>query len=288
MNFDSQLARIKANIEAKTRNSNAEANADPLYDLVDNTVTKSHALSRAYYRLGLVEKRCMEALISKLHPQRGDNIIQEMELSALEYSKAYKVTDKTAYRDIANAVQGLMHRVITADRPNGKKGKVEFTLMIKSEYRDDEGKISCAFNPLIIPYLIGLRDKFSSYPLKKTVDFSSSYTWRFYELLVSWAQSKQDTGGIFAGWITNQSVIDLRNMLGVPDSYTWGMFQKKVLDVATNELREKAHITVSIKQRKTIRKITHLDIEFIENTQTEITLEGGETPKKKRVRKPKV
>lgn len=123
MTFDTQLARIKANIEAKTKNSNIEAGTDPLHELADNTVTKSHALSRAYYRLGLVEKRCMEALISKLHPQRGDNIIQEMELSALEYSKAYNVTDKTAYRDIANAVQGLMHRVITADRQDGKKGE---------------------------------------------------------------------------------------------------------------------------------------------------------------------
>lgn len=168
-----------------------------------------------------------------------------------------------------------------------KKGRIELTLMIKSEYKDDEGRISCAFNPLIIPYLIGLRDKFSSYPLKNAVNFSSSYTWRFYELLVSWAQPKQDTDGIFAGWITNQSVTDLRNMLGVPDSYTWGMFQKKVLDIALKELREKAHIVVSIKQRKTVRKITHLDIEFIENSQTEIKLEGGELPKKKRVRKPK-
>ena len=53
------LVRIKANIEKRTANKNTVANADVNYDITNNSVTKSHALSRAYYRFGLVEKRCM-------------------------------------------------------------------------------------------------------------------------------------------------------------------------------------------------------------------------------------
>lgn len=266
------LERARLNIERKTVNSNAEADADPLHDLVDNTVTKSHALSRAYYRFGLVEKRCMEALISKLHPQRSDNPLQEMELSALEYARAYDVSEKTAYRDIANAVDAMMHRVISADRANKKNGRIDLTLMAKAEYKDDEGCICCAFNPYVIPYLIGLREKFSSYPLKNAVDFKSSYTWRFYEILVSWAQAKSQTQGRFAGWIKNQSVDDLRGMLGVPDSYSWGKFDQKVLQVAVKELREKAQIAVFVERVKTSRKITHLNISFIEDEQMPMKL----------------
>lgn len=266
------LERTRLNIERKTANSNAEADADPLHDLVDNTVTKSHALSRAYYRFGLVEKRCMEALISKLHPQRSDNPLQEMELSALEYARAYDVSEKTAYRDIANAVDAMMHRVISADRTNKKNGRIDLTLMAKAEYKDDEGCISCAFNPYVIPYLIGLREKFSSYPLKNAVDFKSSYTWRFYEILVSWAQPKGKTGGRLMGWIDQQQVDELRDMLGVPQSYTWGMFQKKVLDVVERELREKAQIVLKLERIKTVRKITHLNIRFIEDDQLQMQL----------------
>jgi len=65
------------------------------------------------------------------------------------------------------------------------------------------------------------------------------------------------------------------------------MFQKKVLDVITRELREKAKIALFIENIKTVRKITHLNISFIEDDQIEMALEGGKTPKKKRVRKPK-
>lgn len=281
------LERSRALQEARTKNSNVEAEASPSYDLAENTVTKSNALSRAYYRLSLTEKRCMEALIGKLHPLRKDNPLQEMEFSALEYARTYQIPTNIAYRDIAGAVHSMMHRVIVAERQGNKPGRVEMTLMSFAEYKEDEGKIACAFNPIIVPYLIGLRDKFNSYPLKKAVNFQSSYTWRFYEILVSWAQPKQEANGLFAGWIKDQSVDDLREMLGVPESYKWSDFQRQVLDVVILELREKANIAVFIERIKTSRKITHLNIRFIEDNQTELPLEGGEAPKKKRGRKPK-
>lgn len=278
---EAQLARIKANIEARTRNGNNEAQADPLYDLADNSVTKSHALSRAYYRLSITEKRCMEALISKLHPLRGDNET-DLELTALEYAKAYNVPTNVAYRDISGAVDALMHRVITADRPHGKPGKIQLSVMDSAEYKNDEGKIVCSFGKKITPHLLGLREKFSSYPLKKTVNFQSSYTWRFYEILVSWAKDKKETGGKFAGWISKQPIDELREMLGVPDSYKWDNFQKQVLDIAIPELREKAKIAVFIERVKTSRRITHLNISFIEDEQIEMLLEGDEAKKPKK------
>jgi plasmid replication initiation protein len=270
------------NIETRTKNKNLEAEQDPNHDIADNSITKSHALSRAYYRVGLVEKRCMEALISKLNPLRSDNKIQEVELSALEYAKAYNVSTNTAYRDLSNAIHSLMSETITADRPNGKPGRIEFTIMSKAEYKDDEGKVVCAYNPYLLPYLLKLSSKFSSYPLKNAADFSSSYTWRFYEILVSWAQDKKQTNGRLMGWINRQSVDELREMLGVPASYTWKNFEQQVLNMAKNELLEKAHIAVFFERIKTNRKITHLNIKFIESDQTILPLEGGEKPKKPR------
>ena len=278
--MQAQLDRIQLSFEAKTSNSNALADANGLHCVSENSVTKSHALSRAYYRFGIVEKRCMEALISKLHPMRGDNKHQEIELSALEYSAAYDVPEKIAYRDLSNAVETLMHRVITTDRVNNKKGKRIFTLMSSAEYKTDEGRISCEFNYHVIPHLIGMRAQFSSYPLSKAVNFSSSYTWRFYELLVSWAKPKSKTGGRFVGWIDRQNVEELRKMLGVPSSYNWGQFKKRVLDVMEAELMEKAHIDIQFKIIKTGRKITHLNIKFIEDDQQQLPLEGGDTTKK--------
>lgn len=258
--LETSLARIKANIEKRTTNKNTVTNTDANYDTTNNSVTKSHALSRAYYRFGLVEKRCMEALVSKLNPLRSDNI-QEIELRAVDYAKVYGVSEKHAYEQLTSAADALLNRVITVHEDNGKIRKM--TLTAQAVYEKDAGKVTVMFNPLVVPHLIGLRGKFSSYTLKQSVTFTSSYTWRFFELLVSWAQKKEDTGGVFAGWFT-LPVDELRHMLGTPESYVWGMFEQRVLNVATAELLEKSNIQVSITRKKTGRKITHLKIEFIE------------------------
>jgi plasmid replication initiation protein len=277
--MEATLARIKANIEQKTKNTNIAANADPRHELVENSVTKSNVLCRAYYRFGLVEKRCMEAMISKLNPLRKDNI-QEIELRATDYAKAFGVDERHAYEHIASAAHELMRRVISVGDEDGK-GRTEFTLMSKARYRESEGRIVCMFNPLIVPHLMGLYRDFAKYPLKDASNFSSSYTWRFYELLVSWAQDKKKTDGVFVGWITLE-VDELRQMMGVPDGYNWAMFQARVLDIAQKELKEKAHISVKITTQKTSRKITHLKINFIEDEQIPMPLTGGEVPKKPR------
>ena len=167
MSLDQLLAsveRSRRNQEARTKNSNVEANADPLHELVDNSVTKSHALSRAYYRFGLVEKRCMESLISKLHPLRSDNL-QDIELLATDYAKAFPDTGKHAYEHLASAVDALLNRVIIIHEKTGKVRKIP--LMSEAVYEEKAGKITASFNPKIVPHLIGMRERFSSYPLKQ-------------------------------------------------------------------------------------------------------------------------
>lgn len=259
------LDKAQSNYEKRTQNNNIPAGADPDHELTDNSVTKSNALTRAYYRFGLVEKRCMEALISKLNPLRGDNL-QHIELKASDYARAFKVSQKHAYEHLASAADALLNRVIIVRESPEKI--IKMTVTAQAVYEQKAGKITVTFNPLIVHHLIGLREKFTSYPLKQAVDFSSSYTWRFYELLVSWARPKQETGGYFVGWLKVE-VTELRDMLGVPDSYTWSMFNKRVLEVAQQELMDKAHIHLEITLKKTNRRITHLHIRFIEDPETE-------------------
>jgi plasmid replication initiation protein len=263
------IEAVRAASQKQLPNTNAQAEANQLHDLADNTITKSHALSRAYYRFGLVEKRCMEALISKLNPLRGDNP-QEIELLATEYVKAFPDAGKHAYEHLEKAGDALVNRVIVIESPRQGVAREKVPLMSIVRYQPKAGKIVCEFNTHIVPHLIGLREKFSSYPLRKAVNFSSSYTWRFYEVLVSWAQPSKTTGGRFMGWIDRQSIDELREMLGVPKSYRWDNFKKQVLDVVEVELNEKANIFITFARVKTGRKITHLSIKFAESEQQKL------------------
>jgi plasmid replication initiation protein len=204
----------------------------------------------------------MESLISKLNPQRMDNNFQKIILSASDYAKAFNVSDKTAYRDLKNAVSGLMGKVLAIPLEE----REEYTLMASAKYKDGSGVIECQFNPLIVPHLAGLKQNFTSYPLSKAVSFSSSYSWRFYELLCSWAKPKNDTGGLLCGWLTI-NIHEFRSLLGIPDSYRWNNIQKQVLDVVIRELKDHANIHVRVVPTKTVRTYTSLRIEFLEDDQ---------------------
>ena len=262
--MDAQLAKIQKSIESKQANKNKVESA--ARDLTDNSVTKSNALSRAYYRFSIGEKRVMEALISRLHPIRSDNDLQDIELTAVDYAKAYKLDSSNSYGELSRAVDGLITKII---QTNQGDDLVKNPLMVEARYKEYEGRIVCTINPRIVPHLIGLREKFSSYPLAKAVNFTSSYTWRFYEILVSWAQPKADTGGRFCGWFEIET-IELRKMLGVPDSYNYGRFRKSVLEHVATELYDKSNIILKLIPKKTSRKITSYSVTFMESDQLKL------------------
>jgi len=261
MNITQLMARIESRIKLDSKNKNKPNNPEEGRNLNENSTTKSNSLARAYYRFNLIEKRVMESLISQLNPKcEAVSQIQKLELKAIDYSRTFNVSKKHAYEHIENAVGGLMHKVFSISTP---KGREEFTLMSNAQYVDGEGKITCSFNPYIVPHLIGLHQKFTKYPLVATINFKSSYTWRMYEVLVSWAKNPKHTDGILAGWFTME-INELRQTLGIPKSYKFNHVKLRVLDLAKIELKQNLGIELEIKYIKTGRKITHVKFSFAE------------------------
>ena len=259
----SKLSSLMAKIEAKAKKLEKEKHQPNNKEdtcLEENTVTKSNALARAYYRFGLVEKRVMEALVSQLNPQTYPSQIQPIKLKAVDYAKTFGVSEKNAYKDIGGAVDALLHRVIIV---NEVKEIRKLNLTSEAVYREKEGTITVTFSPLVVPHLVGLKRKFTKYPLKIAAKFRSSYTWRFYELMVSWAKDPKLTDGKFAGWFTVK-LSELREMMGAPEGYNYGMFEKRVLLIVQKELFNESKIDVEFERIKTARKITHLKIMFSE------------------------
>jgi len=258
-----KLKQMMAKIEARSKNQKNEENrlneTQKGRDLSTNSVSKSNALARSYYRFNLVEKRVMETLISQLNPVSKDTFqLQKLELKAIDYAKTFGISNKHAYEQIESAVSGLMGRVFSVPI---KDGREEFTLMSNAQYLSGDGKITCSFNLYITNHLVGLRQQFTKYPLKLAANFKSSYTWRIYELIVSWAKDTKLTDGLLAGWCTVE-MNDFRSMLGIPKSYQWCHVQAQVLDIAISELKESLKIAIQIEKIKTGKKITHIKFIF--------------------------
>jgi len=258
------MARELAKAQAKEKQNKDE----PSRDLVDNTVTKSKALTRAYYRFGLVEKRVMEAVVSKINPVSADKP-QPIKLTAVEYAKAFNVDEKHAYEHLEKAGKAIMRRVIQVQE--SEKVLREMVLATEAVYNEGEGSVTIELYHKIVPHLVGLRNKLhTKYSLADGVDFSSSYTWRLYEILLSHQMPKKFTGGLIMGEWT-YSVDELRKLLGVPKSYQW-VHINDMLQKSVKEIKQGASINIEIERIKTSRKITHLKFQFAEEEQQKLKL----------------
>ena len=268
MNIQQKLASIRIGIERKTGKPNLSSE-DERHVLTENSVTKSNALCRAYYRFNIVEKRVMESMISQLDPRAYNQYqTQDVELRAVDYAKAFGVSEKSAYRELESALDALLKRVITVE---DAKKVTKRPLMFRADYIKKEGRMVASFHPELLEHLIGLRERFASYPLLEAVSFKSSYTWRFYELMMSWAQDKRKTGGLLAGWFT-VDVNEFREMMGFPKSMNFALMRERVIERSQSELLETANIHLSAEYIKRGRKITHIKFEFIEDEQQKLAL----------------
>jgi len=264
--LQSKLASLQAHIERSAKAEKKGVQEDTRHKITENAVVKSNALARSYYRFGLTEKRIMEAMISKINSRLADlEQCQFIELSAIEYAKAFNVKLNKAYEEMEKAVGNLMAKVMTI---KGDKSRKQYALMVYAEYFKGEGKIVASFNPLITKELIGLRKNFTSYKLERTADFKSSYTWRFFEIMESWKKSTDP----FAGWFTI-SLDELKKMLGAPEKYTYKDLRVRGIDPAIQEIYKELNIQVWYESIKKGRKIVMLKFNFIEDDQKKLDLD---------------
>lgn len=270
--LDEQLLRVEKARKAKT-NSNASGQVSLGRDHSNNSVVKSNELARAYYKVTLNEKRLMELIISRIHPQRDDNDFQNIEISAQLFSETFGLSRKNGFHYLVKAAHGLQSSHIRLENNEGVGDR--FSLV--GRVIDDGAKaiVTCSIMPWVVPHLIGLQGRFTKYTLKHGADFKIATTWRIFELLVSWSNSKNPLVGTKL-----LSVDEFRKQLKTPDSYPFSMFKRRILVGAQDELRELLNINLKIEYIKTSRKVTDLKFTYSEIAQKQLPLDGGDSKRK--------
>ena len=275
--LDQQLERVgearKAKaIEKAHKHPNSNLVASVTRDHSNNTVVKSNDLARAFYKVNLNEKRLMELLISRIHPQRADNDFQTIEVSAQLFSETFGIGRNNAFRFLVQAAHGLQDAHIRLET-NGIGDR--FSLIGRVFDNPQKATVTCSIMPWVVPHLVGLKGRFTQYTLKHGAEFKVASTWRIFELLISWANSKNPLIGTKL-----LSVDDFREQLKTPKSYPFSMFKRRILVVAQNELKELLNINLNIEYIKTSRKVTDLKFTYNEIAQKQLPLEGGDTKRK--------
>ncbi|WP_064438194.1 replication initiation protein [Helicobacter pylori] len=167
-------------------------------------------------------------IISKLNPMTDQEFKKfEIPISELFTTLEHK-DDTNHYTYIRKLCQSLGKRTFTDDTLSidpitGKEINGFFVMPIFQilHYTDKQAVIYCELNKYIRPYLLGLKERFTSIPLDQILHLRSNYAIRIYQMLLS--EIKQNRKFL------RLNLAYLQNTLEVPKSfYDWGPPSKLV------------------------------------------------------------
>ena len=232
-----------------------------------NLIVKDNALITASHKLGETEQRLILLAILKAR-EYCDSVEQlkgkELIIHADDYMQTFGVTRQGAYKALKQAVMGLYRAEWGYKYINNKGNKVvayeRFTQSAK--YIEAEATVKFMFANAIIPLLVELEKRFTTYEIEQVAQLSSSYAMRLYEFFMQHLDKK--TG---KGWL-DISLDDLRFRFGLlPAEYKRMFdFKKYVLDCSIDDLNKNTDLTATYTQRKQGRVIVGFRFDFERKT----------------------
>lgn len=217
----------------------------------DYIVTKSNKLISANYNLSLQEQKIILTLASMVQPQ--DTEFKEYEFKIKDFIKLLDIKDEKKYIEVPKITKDLMKKVFEI---RDDKKILQLAWLNSVEYELGAGMVRLQFSPKLKPYMLELKELYTSYRLENVLSLKSKYSIRLYEVLKSNAFKKQVT----------IELEELKSMVGAKEkAYSiYNNFKNRILLKAQEELEEKTDIYFEFEELKTGRKVT--GIKFIIHT----------------------
>ncbi len=215
-------------------------------------IVKSNRLIEAHYRLNLTESRLVLKLISII--ERDDQDFKSYKFKVYKLLEEFNM-DRDDYNHIKEATKSLLKRVmVIKDFVTGDELQINF---LSSALYKKEGTVELCFDPKLKPYLLQLKENFTSYRLEYVKRFKKVYAIRFYELLKQYQKIGR----------RRFRLSELRNFLVIPanEYKQYTDFKKRVILPAQEELREKSDIHFEYKEIRKSRRVEEIDFAIFAN-----------------------
>jgi len=208
----------------------------------------------ASYSLSVSEKTFLWLIIRKLDSRKEvkflDGTVSQVQeiksedwfsLSVQEYADEAGIAYNSAKENLQIGTEALFaNKIVLLGRNSNSFHQTRWISELK--YDENTYTYSVRFAQGIIPYISQLSERYTMLNVYQSINLSSKYTWRIYDLLVE---------NSFKGRIghVEYSVSDLMDMFVVPDSFRkYSHFKKHVLQRAIQELKEKNYADVILKE----------------------------------------
>ena len=231
-----------------------EENIQLSFDLDrNNTVVQSNLMIYANYDLSALEQKILLILISTI--KKNDKELNILEFLVKDLADILQVSPELLYRDLPKLCKNIMSKIIEIKQPNGNW--LMFNIINFAQYKSKEGRIILGINKKAEPYLLELKELFTSFKLDNALDLSRKYAIRLYQLT---------KGCLFKGKLT-YDLNDFKKVLKIDKKKTYSTFSKineKILTPALEEINLKSDIEVSYTTKRVGRKIQYINFSIKE------------------------
>jgi len=211
----------------------------------NNLVAKSNDLIVASYELTRNEQRLLLACISQINSQPNASEItmqDEFVVTTEQMKELYKDSSKdNVYRDLNVVANNLFEREVKIALPDNEMLRTRFVSSVL--FQPEKSQITVTFAQKILPYLTQLKKNFTRYRLADTVELTSIYAIRLYEMVVCWQGQNR--------WSETVDLGEFRYMMGCVGKYKqFGQLRQSVIEKAVEQINENTAYNVSVKYRK--------------------------------------
>ena len=215
-------------------------------------VTKANTLITANYDLSLQEQKLILTLASMVQPT--DEEFKEYEFKIKDFMELLGIETQTKYTEIPKITKELMKKVFEI-----REGKdiIQLSWLSSARYKTGEGLVILKFDSSLKPYMLQLKELYTSYKLENILSLKSKYSLRLFELLKSNEYKK----------IWNIELEELKKLLGATEK-SYSIYQNvknRIILQAQKELKEKTDISFDFEEVKTGRKVTALKFYIHQN-----------------------
>ncbi|MBU2714101.1 replication initiation protein [Zooshikella harenae] len=248
-------------------------------------ITKANQLVEAVLiettsKLTLRDQKVILAVISQLSPDDEDFKKYHITLSELEkltnidkqnlYRKNKQSQLSNKPREIEEICKRLMSSLIQIREPEEPDGFLMANWFSHARYSPSRGLVEFSFSPELKPYLLQVKNSFTTYHLKQVINLQSVYSIRLYELLRQFLTLKAVKEGQSLAY-RKIELSQLRGFIGVEEGRykRFAEFRRNVLDKTQRELSEKTDIAFDYEPIRKGRSVNSINFTIRHNVKFE-------------------
>ena len=225
-----------------------------LVDVKTATVRKANELiQKSRFSLSLQQQKIVLYLISQINP--WDEDFKLYELPVTEFCRVVGIDSHLGgrdYKQLKDSLLDLINKAVWIDLNDNESLTVSW--LEKAYFNKKSGLIRIRLDNDMKPFLLHLKQNFTSYELIYTLGFKSKYTLRLYELIKSIHFHELEA------YKRIYKLEELKLLMDCDKLYNdFRDFKKRALDVAVNEINSSSDKNLSYTQITQGRKVVAIE-----------------------------